>query len=456
MKKLFLFSVAALAFCACSSDEVVSENNVANQQPKEISFFALNKGATRAAIDGTTFPTDLHMNVSALDLTNHREFFTPTEFAKGTTYWEGTTKRYWPLSPVQINFLAIANQNVSAANDVTWTTTGTASSEAQSVQVVMANNYAASTAQKDFMFAVGNGQVTKNGNTLSFPTKVDMEFKHTQAYLVFKLKAADNASTAITITNVELKNVYTQGTATIARQTPGTYADANTDLTWNRTAGATAAATYRSVTTTQAAISQALTTSLVETGHLMVVPNMTAADTYADNGTTMLKISYTLDSKDYTLEYELDNDIYKAGYKYVYNITFKLHEIVIDPKVTDWDTDTNDDDTDNDAVNIFIPGIAYNESSATVSIGNTAGTYTFDISNVPAAGGGSSYSIVEGSTGTDFVDTVNMNDNGDGSITVTVKSIGGADNATRDLKLKLGESEKMTITLKLSNTPVDA
>ena len=446
MKKLFLFSVAALAFCACSSDEVISENSVANQQPKEISFFALNKGATRAAIDGTTFPTDLHMNVSALDLTNHREFFTPTEFAKGTTFWEGTTKRYWPLSPVQINFLAIANQNVSAANDVTWTTTGTASSEAQSVQVVMANNYAASTAQKDFMFAVGNGQVTKNGNTLSFPTKVDMEFKHTQAYLVFNLKAADVASQAITITNVELKNVYTQGTATIARQTPGTYADANTDLTWVRSAGATDAGNYRSVTTTQAAISQALTTSFVETGHLMVVPNMTAADTYADNGTTMLKISYTLDSKDYDLEYELDNDIYQAGYKYVYNITFKLHEIVIDPKVTDWNTD---------AVNILIPSVAYNEGGATVSIGNTAGTYTFDISNVPA-GGGSSYSIVEGSTGTDFVDTVNMNDNGDGSITVTVKSIGGDDNATRDLKLKLGGSDKMTITLKLSNTPVEA
>ena len=29
MKKLFLFSVAALAFCACSSDEVVSENSAA-------------------------------------------------------------------------------------------------------------------------------------------------------------------------------------------------------------------------------------------------------------------------------------------------------------------------------------------------------------------------------------------------------------------------------------------
>ena len=454
MKKLFLFSVAALAFCACSSDETVSENSAANQQPKEISFFALNKGATRAAITDAVFPTTLGMKVSALDLTNHRKFFDETAFSHGTTYWEGSPKRYWPLSPVQINFLAIANANSNNTDGVTWTTTGTAASEAQSVQVVMADNYAASTAQRDFMFAVGNGQVTKNGNNLSFPTKVDMEFKHTQAYLVFNLKAADDASKAIKITNVELKNVYTQGTATIARHTPGTYADASTDLTWDRSTGATDAANYRSVTTTQAAISQSLTTDFVETGHLMVVPNTTAANTYADNGTTMLQISYLLDGKDYTLEYVLDNDTYKAGYKYVYNITFKLHEIVIDPKVTVWNTDTNDNSAADDDVNIFIPSISYNENGATVSIGKTAGTYTFDISNVPAG----TYTIAEGTTGTDFIESVGITDNSstNGSVTITVVSNGGTDDTTRPIILKNSDTDKMTITVKLSDTAVDA
>ena len=211
MKKYFyLFATAAVALASCSSDDTIAENSSSfgSNQQNEIAIFAVNQGATRAAITGTTFPTDLHMNVSALDLTNHREFFTPTEFAKGTTYWEGTTKRYWPLSPVQVNFLAIANAYATTpASDITWTTTGTQSSEAQSVQVVMANNYAASTAQKDFMFAVGNGQVTKNGNNLSFPTKIDMEFKHTQAYLVFNLKAADDACDVNIFTKKDLKKL---------------------------------------------------------------------------------------------------------------------------------------------------------------------------------------------------------------------------------------------------------
>ena len=452
MKKiLFLASLAAVAMTSCTSE---SNEYVGDNTPKEIAFFPVNQGTTRAAITTAVFPTDLGMDVSALDLTNHREFFTPTTFSHGATYWEGTTKRYWPLSPVQVNFLAIANQNVTTpATDVTWTTTGTQSSEAQSVQVVMADNYAYSTAQKDFMFAIGNGQVTKNGNNLSFPTKIDMAFKHTQAYLVFNLKAADVPSQAITITNVELKNVYTQGTATIARQTPGTYADANTDLTWNRTAGSSAAANYRSITSTQAAISQALTEDYVETGHLMVVPNMTAANTYDDNGTTLLQISYTLDSKAYTLEYELTNDTYKAGYKYVYNITFKLHEIVIDPVVTEWDTDVNGNGSADDDVNIFIPSISYNESGATVSIGKTAGTYTFDISGLPNASG---YSIEEDTTeGTDFITTVAKAD-GDHAVTITILSTGGDDNATRKINLKYGSETKMVITVKLSDTAVDA
>ena len=64
MKKLFLFSVAALAFCACSNDTVVSDSNSVIQ-PKEISFSPLTKPNTRAAVDGTTFPTTLDMMVTA-------------------------------------------------------------------------------------------------------------------------------------------------------------------------------------------------------------------------------------------------------------------------------------------------------------------------------------------------------------------------------------------------------
>ncbi len=53
----------------------------------------------------------------------------------------------------------------------------------------------------------------------------------------------------------------------------------------------------------------------------------------------MMKISYTLDGKAYTYEYEITNDIWDAGKKYIYDITFKLHEIFVNPSVTDWVAD---------------------------------------------------------------------------------------------------------------------
>lgn len=452
MKKLFLFSVAALAFCACSSDEVVSENSAANQQPKEISFAPLNKVNTRAIsnskhgyINGTTFDQAWGMTVSAVDVANSTSpFFAATDFTYKTTpgLWGGETPRYWPLSPVQINFLAIAHANADNSTGVSWTNSTT------SHQVTVDVDNYAKTAQYDLVYAIGHGQVTQNGNALSFPTKVDMIFKHAQAYLVFNLKAADDASKAITITNVELQNVWTKGTATIARTNPSTYADNNTSLTWNRTAGDGDAATYRSVTTTQAAISQTLTTDFVETGHLLVIPNMTTANTPTDNATdTKLKISYTLNGNPYTYVYTIDNDTYDAGKKYIYNITFKLHEIFIDPVVTDWVETGN-------TTNIYIPSVAYNESGATVGIGATAGYYTFTISDVPA-NGGSSYDVVaDGST---IIDTIEKTDDSTtssekGNITIKVKSKGGAANATETFKLKLGGTEKMTVTLQLKTT----
>ena len=455
-KNLFILAVGGvfLALASCSNDETVAENNTVNQ-PKEIAFAPMSQPTTRAIsntnygyINGTTFNTAWGMTVSAVDVTDAtKSFFDETNFVYNATpaLWNGETNRYWPLSPVQVNFLAIAHANADNATDVTWAKTNAS----HQVQVIMSDNYAIATAQRDLIYAIGNGQVTQQGNALSFPTKVDMNFKHTQAYLVFNLKAADAPSEGITITNIELKNVYTQGTATIARANPSIYADANVNLTWDRSAGATDAATYRSVTTTQAAISTALSDDdFTEMGHLLVVPNMATANTAADNGTTMLKISYTLNGNAYTYEYEIAEDTYDAGKKYIYNITFKLHEIFIDPVVTDW--------ADGGTTVFDIPSFAYNESGDGVSIGNTAGSYTFTISGVPA-NGGETYTVEEGSAGTDFVTSVTKTadtttSDAAGSITITVVSTGGDADATRDIKLKLGSTEKMTITLTLKSS----
>ena len=461
-KSIFILATAALVLASCNNDVKIAENKTLGNEPQEIGFIPMTQNVkrapstSRAAIAGTTFPTSEAIKTSAYDITNSRQFFDPTTFTHNpaTNVWEGETGRYWPLSAVQVNFLAIALENVANSSDVTWTTNNTPT---QKVQVVQADNYAS---QKDFLYAIGNGQVTQNGNNLSFPAKIDMAFKHAQAYVVFMAKAADIASAGITIKDIQINGARTSGTAEIVRVNPGTYANDAISLNWTGAGypnGGDASA-YNSITTTQAAYDPAKTISpysFVEIGHLMVVPYMTAGNIFANGGFTSIKIVYLLDGKEYNYVYTpAANDTkLKAGYKHIFNITFKLHEIVIDPVVVDWDTDIDDEDDDDDDVNILIPSVPYVEGSATVSIGRTAGTYTFDISGVPSG----TYTVAEGTTGTDFVETVNIVDNSSttGSVTIIVKSNGGTDGETRDIKLQNSSVDKMTINLKLSATAVD-
>ncbi len=462
MKKLFLFSVAALAFCACSSDEVVSENNAANQQPKEISFTPLNKVNTRAAssngaIEGTTFPTTLDMKVAAWEQgTTGRDFFGATDFkynyAGGNTgashgWWGGSPARYWPLSPCYVNFLAITNANDDNATSVTWGNSGT-NTYASKVVVAMADNYAYNTKQHDFMYAIGNGQVTQSGNALTFPDKVDMTFKHAQAYLVFQVKAANVASKAIKIKNIEIYGARFAGTATITHTNYNAQTGQATTLYWNPT---TQTDVYKSILNNQTAkadeaASTALTESFVQMGKIIVVPNMSAADTYKDNGTTKIKITYYLDSKEYSYEYEVDNDTYEAGKKYVYNITFKLHEIFINPKVEDWIVDLNTNSIVDDDIMIDIPAQTTKHGTNLAITANEAGKYTVKVSNLGAS---AAYTVAV----TDANDIISVDPvagsadaNGVATLTFNVKATTGAHSATIILT-KTSDSSTTTITV---------
>ena len=168
MKKiLFVFTVAAVALTACTNES--TEYVGSGPEAKEIAFSPISQATTRTAamnsgaIEGTTFPIAVEMLVAAYDQTNTRDFFTETEFAHkyagsvpnaGTEgYWAAKTAKYWPLSPTNVNFLAIANAN----GTVTWDyTTGGRSStgyKASAVQIAMTNNYAYNTEQHDLLYS---------------------------------------------------------------------------------------------------------------------------------------------------------------------------------------------------------------------------------------------------------------------------------------------------------------
>lgn len=341
MKKLFLFSVAALAFCACSSDETVSENSVANLQPKEISFTPLAKPNTRTAadtyqyaIDGATFPTDLNMYVAAYQVEPTTgtpaagvNYFPGTQFvynnaggsSASSAHWGGATPRYWPLSPCYINFLAYANVTGSAAFDAT--------NYASKAVVTQTDN---SSAQTDLMYAIGNGAVTQSANVLAFPTSVPMVFKHAQAWMDFYVKAKTTTETAIKINSITLKGAKYAGTYTITHTNYDAKASQSVAGAWSGFGAA------KDVVVPGWTPATNLTTSLVQVGKgLLVVPD----DDASTNDWTNFVINYTLDGKTYDYEYTAPSapgaTVAQANH-YVFNITFTLHEIFVDATITDW------------------------------------------------------------------------------------------------------------------------
>ena len=369
MKKLFLFSVAALAFCACSSDETVSENSAANQQPKQISFAPLNKVNTRAAVQGTTFPTTNTMEVRAYQTQpSAAEYFPKTtykyQYAGGSSTgagstWGGDPARYWPLSAAKLNFFAVSGASVTASHITIANALASAS-----VAYTSANLYGATT-QSDIMYAFGRGAVTQSGNNLTFNNSapVDMEFKHALALINFQIKAGNDASKAIEIKKIELNGARYTGSLTITNtnaETESSTWSAKVDWTPDGVVNNVKVPNIGNETTpvaltTDFAPDNSDTEEPTDWASLMIIPSTQTA-TVTQYGFTTIKITYVLDSKEYTYEYApagwTDEDsnpttpdvatptYVEAGKKYTYQITMTLHEILINPTVDDWDNAT--------------------------------------------------------------------------------------------------------------------
>ena len=321
MKKLFfLLSVAAVAMTACTNE---SNEYVGSSEAREITFSPITQNMTRGTSDGTAFDDNYTINVAAYDITHTRVFFTETAFTKGTTYWSAA--KYWPLSPTAISFLGYTEFTGTTA---TFTNT-------QTLELTMDDN---STAQKDLMYACGYGAVTvkdgTNGNGLDFPNKVDMTFKHAQAWIAFTVNADATTSGKIKLKSIKLKGAKYSGTYTVTHAkwnstTPADHSASAVSGVWSATGsisdkvvpGWTAAAAAVAVTTTATAVGNGL----------LVVPDPVNSPDF-----TSFDITYELDGNDYTYTYTPTSRDLEQGKKYTYNITFKLHEILINPSVTDW------------------------------------------------------------------------------------------------------------------------
>lgn len=344
-KSLFFLAVAAVALASCSSDDTIAENsNVGKNQQKEIAFFPVAQKATRAAVQGVTFPTTNTMEVRAYQTSpTAGDYFDKTTFsyqylngAKDATnnpsYWGGNSPRYWPLGAASLNFFAVSGAGV-AADDITIASElASATVSYKTTGNTSANTYSATT-QSDIMYAFDRQSVGVAGNTLTFPV-VGMEFKHALALIKFQVKAGNAASEAITITSIVINGAKYTGSLALSNNAAAAKAasgDVATTVTW------TPDVAVDNVTVNNSAIGALDDASFKPADGgaegswacAMIVPG-------TGNGISNFVINYTLNGKAYSYTYDpsLANTV--AGTVYTYQITMTLHEIQVDPSVSAW------------------------------------------------------------------------------------------------------------------------
>lgn len=342
MKKVLIISaVAALALVSCAK---VTDQYVGAPESREIAFQALTTPQSKAAVQGTTFPTANSMEVRAYQTApTAGDYFDKTTFVyqylngavdatNNPNYWGGATPRYWPLGTASLNFFAVSGASVDAADITIASELASAAVEYKTTGNTSTNTYSQTT-QSDIMYAFGRQSVGVSGNNLTFPD-VDMEFKHALALVKFQVKAGSADSKNINITNIVVNGAKYTGSLALANNAAAAKAasgDVATTVTW------TPDSPVDNVTVPNSAIGALDDASFnpADGGAegtwacLMIVPG-------TGNGISEFVINYTLNGKAYSYTYDpsLANTV--AGTVYTYRITMTLHEIQIDPRVTEW------------------------------------------------------------------------------------------------------------------------
>ena len=382
-KSLFILATAAIALASCNNDVKIAENKTLGNNPQEIALVPFAQRPLRAAstsdvfqaVSDANYPKNYSMDVSAQAVVgaSAQNYFELTNFTfdNTTKWWNGSTKRYWPLAPATVNFLAVSN----------WTKTSVVSTTmsdpyASTATITLGDNKPtevdATWVQHDLMYAYGRATVNQAGNALSFPDKVDMTFKHALAWVDFQVKGNSAVEQgAITLNSITLNNARYAGKYQV-NVTNYDKAEGAGNLSFGTCQwldeGIGSPVATQEVKGYSAATLPAAYTSV---GYgLLVIPTGSKQTTgisfdsftlnYSINGATF-NYTYTPTAEQRTLE---------AGKKYIFQVNFTLHEIFINASVENWNAQT--------PVDVEVPetaSYAITEATHTFNIPATAGTY---------------------------------------------------------------------------------
>ena len=270
-RNLFILGIAALAFAACSNDEVVE--TAATSESNAISFRPLMNNVTRASdVTETTLQTSGFV-VTAVNHGSDPEtrYFYGVSFTWNDPAYTSATKYYWPETG-SLDFYAYApagNAQVTypTSPDYTVFTVTPSSTVTEQVDLVYAN--------------------TNEKTKATSASGVALNFRHTESKIAIKVK---NTSTDLEFDVTGWKVGYLSGSGTF------TYSGSNTDSKnsaqlasgmWGSLATASADTKYENTFSSQTI--PANTTSETEitgsTEMILVPQSQNAATAYANSGT---------------------------------------------------------------------------------------------------------------------------------------------------------------------------
>ena len=291
MKRLFILASAAIvALASCSKTQVVY-----NEAPEEIGFKAVT-GAMTKAVDSWDTATEV-MGLFAVK-SDESTYLNNVQFKKDATEayfvgWDGTAHKpyYWPLNEV-LDFIVYAPHHASAA----LTT---------NVLTIPVDNTGAD--QKDVLYGA-----EKLVDKAKQADAYSVNMKHALTWIEVNIVADQDG-----VLNAELSltDIVPSGTLNV------NYTTANAPtLSWTNPGAKAPVSVYTGAVGTAGV-----------TKDFLIIP---AADQ------TSFALTYTLNGGS-ELSTTLDiTGEWKAGFKYVYNISVAASEIKITPTVLTWDETT--------------------------------------------------------------------------------------------------------------------
>ena len=341
--KSFILAAVLVTTASC-----VEHQDLMPSSGEAIAISPLSGTATKAAIDGTTFPADRTMTVTAYynapaGLGTSANYFTATTFAKDGDVWAATPDpKYWPAGGTLDLF-------AWSADGLTIVSRTYPAKVADGVTVAVPDN---ATAQTDII-ACGVRATAK------VASGVPMAFRHAQALVCFTAgsEVPYNAGTnyGITINSITLKGAKYSGTLKMG---------ATNELLQAIDGDATAEDGYFLWKDLASQADKALPTNTVASVKLPYnVPenpmDITAAGNHFGIGgigilvpeqtQTRFVVEFTLhngyDAENnpinnaQTFEYTCTGS-WKEGIKYVYQMSFGFDEITVSPTMVDWNAQT--------------------------------------------------------------------------------------------------------------------